>query len=387
MQNRILHERLQNNIQTRQRTQFFRNLDLKMNRIVIVEFLDIDIDLYMLHLFTDADQILAVVQTQPVKTGQIPRDLFDILRLIVHGDPVDQIQCIVQKMRIDLCLQNTKLRHPRVLTELKMLPQQPAYLSHHKVEVPVYLFHLIALLDRRQLYIEITFLQMLHFHTQFFQPAHIIVGQKVRCPHDHDHHDHHRHRGAQHQTAELPVILTFRDQSHQLPACIFYRLPVCIVNRPAHSDRFPCLFPFREQKGSLLLYFLKQIRIGRYRSFPLGIDQINQSVGRYVGILHHLHQTFPVDADAAYAQHIFTAAVPDLVIQRQHAVGIHGTDVFPLLALRQIISAHSEVFRHLLIVIPHHQPGIRKNIVFIIRINDILRDIHSEPIQRIREFQ
>ena len=44
------------------------------------------------------NQALSMIQTQPIEPGQVPRQRSNLLCTVVHGNPVNQIQRIVEKM-------------------------------------------------------------------------------------------------------------------------------------------------------------------------------------------------------------------------------------------------------------------------------------------------
>ena len=105
----------------------------------------------MFHFFPDRNQALSVIQAQTVKARQVPGQRTNLLCPIIHGNPVNQIQRIVEKMGIDLCLQGPHFRHFDFFTELVMFLHQTLHFLHHAIEVMVNFFDFIPFCFERQI--------------------------------------------------------------------------------------------------------------------------------------------------------------------------------------------------------------------------------------------
>ena len=179
MDDRIFHKWLKNNIETCIALQFFRHIYLERNGVIKVIIFDIDINLNMLDFFPDGNQALSMIQTQPIEPGQIPRQRSDLLCTVVHGNPVNQIQRIVEKMWVDLRLQCPYLCHFNFLTKLIMLLHQPLDFLHHTVKIVINFLNFIFLGCDWQICVQISAFQTRHFRIQLFQSSNVVTGKKI----------------------------------------------------------------------------------------------------------------------------------------------------------------------------------------------------------------
>lgn len=107
-----------------------------------------DIGTYMVQLLPHPDDLPSLIQADPIELSQILRKLHDFRRIVIHGLPVDQIQGIIQKVRIDLRLQRAQLCRFHIFTQPVLLQHQLAQLLGHITEAAEQLADFIAFLLR-----------------------------------------------------------------------------------------------------------------------------------------------------------------------------------------------------------------------------------------------
>ena len=92
---RILHERLQNQLRHHDVVQFLRNFDLVTQLALITCFLDIQIVLHMLLLVTDCDEIPPLREADAEHARQCIHQLDHVVGLMAAGHPADGIKRII----------------------------------------------------------------------------------------------------------------------------------------------------------------------------------------------------------------------------------------------------------------------------------------------------
>ena len=114
----IFHNGLEGELGDCVLTEFFRHIHHKGHAIVIAHVLETDIKAYMLQLLLNGVHQLPAAQGQFIKTGQGLDGFGYFLALPGLGQPVNHIQGIIEKMRINLGLQCAEFRHPKLIRSL-----------------------------------------------------------------------------------------------------------------------------------------------------------------------------------------------------------------------------------------------------------------------------
>ena len=130
----IFHQRLQGKLQDRISVHAVRNIDFIIHNIPVPELLYFQITAYMRNLLTDRYIIPPLAERRPEKSrqGGNEGDHFFLLSCFRH--PYDSIQGVVQKVRINLCLQKFQLRIPKVELLLLNPLHKLTHIRNHLIE-------------------------------------------------------------------------------------------------------------------------------------------------------------------------------------------------------------------------------------------------------------
>ena len=106
----VFHQRLEDVSGHEHRAALGRQRDLQLDPVVQAEVLNLHVELNVTELLLQGDQLLAMVQADPVELGE-RLDITGALLISVAGQsPADQVQRVVQEVRIDLALQKPQLQ-------------------------------------------------------------------------------------------------------------------------------------------------------------------------------------------------------------------------------------------------------------------------------------
>ena len=103
--NSIFHKRLQRNFYHFIWVGLFLNIEMIFYFSLITFFLNLNISAYMCDLLSDGVYPFPGVKPRPVELRKGFYNMTCFFIVALKCDPVDHIQCIIEKMRIDLFLQ------------------------------------------------------------------------------------------------------------------------------------------------------------------------------------------------------------------------------------------------------------------------------------------
>ena len=108
------------------------------------QILKLDVKADVFQLLADGDEFAAVAEAQAIETAELHHDVADLFQIAAFGGPEDQIQCVIEKMRIDLRLQDLYLAVFEVFAKIVLLLHQVPDPPDHDVEAVLQLTDLIG---------------------------------------------------------------------------------------------------------------------------------------------------------------------------------------------------------------------------------------------------
>ena len=82
--------------------EFSRNFIIQCDSVSESHILNFNIYGCMVDFIFQSDDFFAMPQTEFIKIGERSGGFYDIGYIVIKSKPVDQVQCIVKKMRINL---------------------------------------------------------------------------------------------------------------------------------------------------------------------------------------------------------------------------------------------------------------------------------------------
>ena len=138
----------------------------------------------MFQLLADGDEFAAVAEAQAIEAAELHHDVADLFQIAAFGGPEDQIQCVIEKMRIDLRLQDLYLAVFEVFAKIVLLLHQVPDPPDHDVEAVLQLTDLIGAVHNT-VDVEVAGLDNLDLFCKGIDPAGIGTGVEVGEKVDH----------------------------------------------------------------------------------------------------------------------------------------------------------------------------------------------------------
>ena len=218
----------------------------------------------MLELLADGQNLPPLVEAEPVELREVLCDLGDLRRVVLKRLPVDQVERIVQKVRVDLRLQRAELCGFHRLTGAVLRAHQILQLRGHIAEAVEQLGNLVAIRLAVPADFQLAGADALDQRIQVFQAARVGIRQHDRDKDDRRQHEHGEHNEHDRHITALCADVLHRDHHREHPAGLGNTAAQHVI-RPAvdfHPAPRRILFACREKIAALQVPVQRIVRGG-----------------------------------------------------------------------------------------------------------------------------